>query len=509
MTSSHSSLFTCACNPDTYTYVHMRVRVRAMATPRRRTDVQESSLPRTQRLFSFLRSSTSTGGTNGPSSERPSVWRAEPPRLPPRRQRLPRYIIPEAPTSTGGTNGPSSERPSVWRAELPRLPPRRQRLPGLPEARTPAGSGARAGRLSLERQNQPAERQGQATPDPYFDPNDDPYVDRYGDPYLDPWDLTGAPRQRRGLFPPVATVRTRVIRRPLRYRQVVSVPQQLEDIAGGYDCEFVEKPPKQIQCECPICMLVLREPSQLECCGSVFCTSCIERALQTKSACPLCKKVRPTCFLDKRLKQSLSEFHVYCCHRVKEGGGEGEGGEEGCEWVGEFGELGRHLNENPSTDNQLKGCLFVETKCKFCKKPFQRMRIQDHQTDVCPMRESTCSLCDHKGTHVEITGTHVEVCPHVPVQCSLCHGNFKRSCVRNHQSNECPQREYACPHCSYSSTYEVVTERHLRYCRLAEEDSGMAPSHTHTHTHTHTHARAHTHTYVRTRTHIFARVTCN
>ena len=35
---------------------------------------------------------------------------------------------------------------------------------------------------------------------------------------------------------------------------------------GGYDCEFVERP-QELQADCPICMVVLREPFQVTCCG--------------------------------------------------------------------------------------------------------------------------------------------------------------------------------------------------------------------------------------------------
>ena len=39
---------------------------------------------------------------------------------------------------------------------------------------------------------------------------------------------------------------------------------------GGYDCEFVERP-QELQKECPICLIILREPFQVTCCGYSFC----------------------------------------------------------------------------------------------------------------------------------------------------------------------------------------------------------------------------------------------
>ena len=42
---------------------------------------------------------------------------------------------------------------------------------------------------------------------------------------------------------------------------------------GGHDCEFVDSPPESW--ECPVCLLVLREPHLLSCCGVKICQSCI------------------------------------------------------------------------------------------------------------------------------------------------------------------------------------------------------------------------------------------
>ena len=43
---------------------------------------------------------------------------------------------------------------------------------------------------------------------------------------------------------------------------------------GGYDCTFVTPPPKIL--ECPICLLTLRAPHLLSCCGVKICQSCIQ-----------------------------------------------------------------------------------------------------------------------------------------------------------------------------------------------------------------------------------------
>ena len=281
-------------------------------------------------------------------------------------------------------------------------------------------------------------------------------------------------------------------RRYARRRNPVPVPLlshrcglrgQVRESEPGYDCEFIEKPPKQIQWECPICLMVLREPSQLECCGSVYCTACILRALHSRNKCPLCNSREPRCFRDKRLKQSLSGFHVNCCHRVKhkerwedetgEGEGGGGGGGEGCKWEGEFGELERHLNKNPSAEKRATGCLYTLIPCKFCTKPFQRKVIHNHQADDCQKRGSTCGRCGHTDTYENITGTHKDTCPQALIQCELCDAKFERRLLEAHRSKLCPQRKCECLSCGYSNTFEDVI-RHMKDCCVGEkrEDGG-------------------------------------
>ena len=239
-----------------------------------------------------------------------------------------------------------------------------------------------------------------------------------------------------------------------RYCVIILVFSLLEqeDLVTGYDCVFVKQPPKETQTKCPICLLVLREPSQMSCCGYVYCTGCIQKVLRIQNVCPTCKTPNPTSFLDKRLKQSLSGFHVYCIHRDKEGegggeGGGGEGGEGGggaCKWVGELGELERHLNKNPSTENQLKGCPYAVIKCKFCSEFFKRLHITSHQSNYCTKREHTCHLCGYSGAYMYITKTHMQRCGHVPSQCPHCKKTFERQKLQDHIDNDCILAPISC-----------------------------------------------------------------
>lgn len=105
-----------------------------------------------------------------------------------------------------------------------------------------------------------------------------------------------------------------------------------KEILRGYDCKFVTPPPPAFQTECPICLLILREPYQATCCGKSFCHSCIQ-GIENKSHCPACSETLQL-YSNVGLRQSLIQLLVWCTHR-----------EDGCKWFGELGQLECHLNE--------------------------------------------------------------------------------------------------------------------------------------------------------------------
>lgn len=145
---------------------------------------------------------------------------------------------------------------------------------------------------------------------------------------------------------------------------------------GGFDCEFVEPPPKVIIAECPICLHVLREPYQATCCGKNFCRTCLEENKANHcSSCPCCKTRNFTSFQDKRLQQTLYDFRVFCPHRGK-----------GCEWKGELRELDTHLDTEPPPEKSLEGCPFVVICCPLsyagCAVKLPRREMRGHLAET-------------------------------------------------------------------------------------------------------------------------------
>ena len=123
---------------------------------------------------------------------------------------------------------------------------------------------------------------------------------------------------------------------------------------GGYDCEFVTPLPEAIQAECPICLSILREPCLISCpCGQKICRECVERIKNDKKPCPLCNKTDFTFLRDNGLERQLKARDVFCSKKKL-----------GCQWKGKLGDFEQHLNENPSPEEQLTGCGFVEVECK-------------------------------------------------------------------------------------------------------------------------------------------------
>ena len=221
--------------------------------------------------------------------------------------------------------------------------------------------------------------------------------------------------------------------------QVEETPQEQQEVdrpgsvappehCGGYDCEFVERP-RELQMDCPICLLVLCEPFQVTCCGNSFCRTCIERIQTNKKACPTCNKANFAVFSDKRLRRSLYVFRVRCVHQ-----------KSGCEWTGELGELERHLNLNLELGKQLIGCAFAEVACTHCCEYFQRRHVHAHQSEACPQRPFSCDYCEDYGSvYEDVVNNHWPVCKCYPVSCpNECGVSPERQNVETHVNTVCP-----------------------------------------------------------------------
>ena len=207
---------------------------------------------------------------------------------------------------------------------------------------------------------------------------------------------------------------------------------------GGYECEFVQRPPEVIQTECSICLQVLKEPHLINCCGHNFCKPCIKRVEKDGKSCPLCNEAGFSLMHNKGLERSLRELEVYCTNR-----------KVGCEWVGKLGVLEQHLNSNPEPEKQLEGCGIVEAKCVHanCGQFFQRRFLGNHQADECPKRPFSCDYCrEYESIFEDVAYNHYPMCKCYPLSCpnNCTPYAIERQNLQDHLDKDCPLQVVNC-----------------------------------------------------------------
>ena len=72
---------------------------------------------------------------------------------------------------------------------------------------------------------------------------------------------------------------------------------------GGYDADFINDPPDDLLCL--ICLFPAREATQLNCCGKIFCASCLQEYNRRNKQCSHCRSTTGAAFKDMRSKTLL------------------------------------------------------------------------------------------------------------------------------------------------------------------------------------------------------------
>ena len=195
----------------------------------------------------------------------------------------------------------------------------------------------------------------------------------------------------------------------------------------------MDRPPNRSQC--PICLLVPRDPHQTPCCGNAFCKDCITKIKLHKKPCPTCKTEDFLSYPDKGLERELYSSQVCCSFKSR-----------GCDWRGELRQLNQHLNSNSSQDNLLAGCAFLRICCDYCQHAMYRRQLQEHRNKACPKRPFTCPTCEeYESDYEDVTSTHMPECKCRPVECpNKCGLVVEAQNLQAHLSSDCELAEVEC-----------------------------------------------------------------
>lgn len=185
----------------------------------------------------------------------------------------------------------------------------------------------------------------------------------------------------------------------------------------GFDCKFVTEPPPKFICS--ICVMILRDPYQTQCCGSHYCQCCVQQLVKKKTPCVTCGGV-VRAFRDVSVTQKINSLQVKCTNA-----------DWGCDWTGELGLLGEHVVT----------CEFKPAKCNSCGLFVPKSISRDHQSLHCPQRVYTCTHCSNfTSTYEEVRNAHWPKCPRFPIECpNGCSTTkkFEREKIMTHLKKNC------------------------------------------------------------------------
>ena len=201
--------------------------------------------------------------------------------------------------------------------------------------------------------------------------------------------------------------------------------------------DFIEKPSEDFYC--PVTLEILTEPHQTLCCGNHLSQEAADRLKQARKPCPICNRSLNT-VPDKFFKRQVNQLKVRCSKKTL-----------GCNWVGELGNLEKHLSEG-SVDGE---CQYTAVACPLsCGDHIQRGLLGGHKSKDCSQRPYTCNHCGHKAIYKSVTEDHWPRCEKYPLQCPNNCGRenaIERQHLKEHVDETCPlhviQCEYAYAGC--------------------------------------------------------------
>ena len=214
---------------------------------------------------------------------------------------------------------------------------------------------------------------------------------------------------------------------------------------------------------CPMCKMVLNQPTAGCPEGHVICRQCYVSELSRKKQCPFCHHPTDAGKLRRFLpfEHIIGQLRVRCKHGLLESKGVGAGGvlrrvkcakqapktatssqdeAQRCSWRGRVCELAGHLAE--SCDYELVECPNVEFGCK---KSVLRKDVARHSSETCAYRQEHCTHCD-KRFEILAQPEHEASCPEARIECpnAACGVMVARRSMAEHRL-VCEREEVECP----------------------------------------------------------------
>ena len=101
---------------------------------------------------------------------------------------------------------------------------------------------------------------------------------------------------------------------------------------------------------------------------------------------------------------------------------------QGCEWIGELKQLEEHL------DIAEGDCMYVTVDCpQNCENQVQKLNMDKHIKEECPNRNYTCPHCSLQDTFRAVN-EHFAICQYYPIVCAnRCGATFERGELEDHR----------------------------------------------------------------------------
>ena len=185
-------------------------------------------------------------------------------------------------------------------------------------------------------------------------------------------------------------------------QSLVTTTQDLPDPSNNQgnepEYDFVEQPDQD--CFCPVSLELLTEPYLTSCCGHHISKQVVDRLIRERRPCPLCKEENFTAQVDKFFRRKfINTLKVRCPHK-----------KNGCEWVGELGDLNNHSASCPKRP----------WKCQYCGLESTFDVGTNEHTPNCVQYPLPCPNQCEIGTVPRCDAEkHLLVCPLQLVECEF------------------------------------------------------------------------------------------